>query len=581
MAYSDPGHAAAEEEIRKLSKRLHVAYTRAYKEMQKRAKADLARQTKADAEMVARVEAGDMTEEQLRTWRRGRAADATWYARMVDQLARDMAQCDRQAAAIVNGTSPAVYAENANYGAFQVESVTGTDTSWTLVDADTVAGLVRDNPDLLPRVDPNQSRAERWARRKITSAITQSVLVGDSVQAASRRIRSVVEMDERAAIRAARTALTGAENAGRVSSYDRARGMGIDVRARWMATLDSRTRDSHRQLDGEVAGEDGRFSNGLRYPGDPQGPAAEVWNCRCTLVASMPGYDALEDRNTTKLETSYEDWKAGRDPRSKVPSGRSLKEFMNTPATKSAIEHAGISSARARRLIAEELAKEGKTGGDFRKLTRSEQRGIMSRVLGKLHPGAKRPTDEQPALKEFRYKGPGFMATEKSLTAVNPHLADGYKWQNNCQRCVVAWELRQRGYDVTAMPFAAHDGIGYDGTKCWKLDAPNWFNDSETRLFGGSCKGIEQGIKDEFEKWGDGSRAIIRVGWDSSHGGGGHLFSARREGNRIIYEDPQSGTVRDIDDTLAKCSPLYGDTWIMRVDDRELTDLVREAVENA
>ena len=319
---TDPAHDATDEEIRRLSKRLHAAYSRAYREMAEKAKADLESQAEADREMAAKVKAGEMTADQLSAWRRGRAADATWYAQMVNQLARQMAECDRQAAAIVNGASPAVYAENANYGAFQVEEAAKVDTSWTLVDADTVATLVRDHPDLLPRVSPEPSKAEAWARRKITSAITQSVLVGESVPAAARRLRSVVDMGERAATRAARTALTGAENAGRVSSYDRARGMGIDVRARWMATLDSRTRDSHRKLDGEVAGDDGKFSNGLRYPGDPTGPASEVWNCRCTLVASMPGYDAFEDRNASKLETSYEDWKAGRDPKRAKPSGK-------------------------------------------------------------------------------------------------------------------------------------------------------------------------------------------------------------------------------------------------------------------
>lgn len=240
-----------------------------------------------------------------------------------------------------------------------------------------------------------------------------------------------------------------------------------------------------------------------------------------------------------------------------------------------------MSSTRARRLIADELAKEGKTGGDFRKLTRSEQRGVLSRVLGRLRPGVKRPDDEQPVLKQFRYKGPGFMKAEKSLAAVNPHFSEGYKWQNNCQRCVVAWELRQRGYDVTAMPFAAHDGIGYDGTACWQLDGTDWFNDSELRLLTGTKVAFEKSVKEEFDKWGDGSRAIVRVGWDSNHGDGGHLFSARREGDKIVYEDPQVGSVLDIVETLKSCSTIYGDTWIMRVDDRELTDLVGEAVENA
>ena len=154
-------------------------------------------------------------------WRKSRAADATWYSQMVAELASEMARCDERAAAIVNGASPAVYAENANFGAFQVESMTGTGTSWTLVDADMVAGLVRDQPDLLPQVSPKPDKAERWARRKITAAVTQSVLMGESVQAAAGRLAAIVEMDERAAVRAARTALMCAENAGRVSSYER------------------------------------------------------------------------------------------------------------------------------------------------------------------------------------------------------------------------------------------------------------------------------------------------------------------------------------------------------------------------
>lgn len=370
---TDPAHDATDEEIRKLSKRLHAAYDKAYEEMLKKAKADIERQAEADAAMVAKVKSGETTADQLAAWRRGRAADATWYAQMVGQLAQDMARCDERAAAIVNGASPAVYAENANFGAFQVERVAGVDTSWTLVDADTVAALVRDQPDLLPQVSPRPSKAEAWARRKITSAITQSVLVGDSVPATARRLRSVVDMGERAATRAARTALTGVENAGRVSSYERARGMGIDVQARWMATLDSRTRSSHRALDGEVAGDDGMFSNRCRYPGDPQGPAAETWNCRCTLVASMPGHDAFEDRNSSKLETSYGDWKAGRDPKRPRPSGRSLREFMHTPAVAKAAGKPGMSRTRVRKAISDELKRQGKTGRDFPSMTRAEQ----------------------------------------------------------------------------------------------------------------------------------------------------------------------------------------------------------------
>lgn len=158
--------------------------------------------------------------------------------------------------------------------------------------------------------------------------------------------------------------------------------MGVDVRARWMATLDSRTRDSHRQLDGEAAGDDGRFSNGPRYPGDPTGPASEVWNCRCTLVASIPGHDVFEGRDTHGLETSYDDWKAGRDPKKPKPSGRSLKEFMDTPAAERAAKKAGVSKAQLRKRIVAKLGAGGKTGRDFPSMSRADQQAVLSRAVG-------------------------------------------------------------------------------------------------------------------------------------------------------------------------------------------------------
>ena len=36
-----------------------------------------------------------------------------------------------------------------------------------------------------------------------------------------------------------------------------------------------------------------------------------------------------------------------------------------------------------------------------------------------------------------------------------------------------------------------------------------------------------------------------------------------------------------MDGALENCSPLYGDTWFTRMDDRKLTEFVGEVVENA
>lgn len=80
---------------------------------------------------------------------------------------------------------------------------------------------------------------------------------------------------------------------------------GADVVKQWDASLDGRTRDSHRRVDGEIRENDEKFSNGLRYAGDPNGGAAEVINCRCvTLTRARWALDE-EELETLKERAEY------------------------------------------------------------------------------------------------------------------------------------------------------------------------------------------------------------------------------------------------------------------------------------
>lgn len=61
-----------------------------------------------------------------------------------------------------------------------------------------------------------------------------------------------------------------------------------DVKRRWNATKDKRTRDSHAEMDGQLVGLEEPFvtpdGDQLMYPGDPSAPAKERINCRCTVT---------------------------------------------------------------------------------------------------------------------------------------------------------------------------------------------------------------------------------------------------------------------------------------------------------
>lgn len=78
----------------------------------------------------------------------------------------------------------------------------------------------------------------------------------------------------------AQTEMNGVVNRGSRLAYQQA---GL-MKHQWLATFDSNTRDTHAYLNGEIVELGKMFTNGLKEPGDPNGTAAEVINCRCTTV---------------------------------------------------------------------------------------------------------------------------------------------------------------------------------------------------------------------------------------------------------------------------------------------------------
>ena len=82
------------------------------------------------------------------------------------------------------------------------------------------------------------------------------------------------------ALRIARTEGAAAMNTGRVEQMREA-----EVEAHeWMTSRDEQVRPRHSQVDGEVRTLDQLFSNGMRYPGDPNAPIEMTANERCTTA---------------------------------------------------------------------------------------------------------------------------------------------------------------------------------------------------------------------------------------------------------------------------------------------------------
>jgi len=187
--------------------------------------------------------------------------------------------------------------------------------SFTLLDAHTVERLQREGDIKLPRKKVDIPKDERWNTKQMSSKLLQGILAGDDISTIANSLMQVIGNNAAAAVRNARTMVTGAENVGRLDSYEDLAEKGVVQKKVWIATADDRTRESHLLLDGEEVDIDKPFSNGLMYPADPSGDPAEVYNCRCSMRDHIVGFRRADgtislvgvERDTTSHAGKIED----------------------------------------------------------------------------------------------------------------------------------------------------------------------------------------------------------------------------------------------------------------------------------
>ena len=295
----DEGHNLTEKELAKLERRIASVYGEAAKELQETVDNYFRQFEKRDAEMkelIGTVVNGkEWTERDYKQWRLNQIGRGERFKALQKRVAERYTEANQTAVSYVNDATAGIYSLNRNYAAYTIESVAG-DVGFDLWDEQTVKRLIKDEHDLMPyypaKRELNRGIDLDYGKRQISACVTSSILQGKSIKGMADDLQKrIPAMNRTSAIRTARTAVTGAQNAGRIDSYSAAQKMGIKLKKEWLATLDGRTRHSHAMLDGEQVDNEKKFSNGCMFPGDPNGPAAEVYNCRCTLIAAVDGVD--------------------------------------------------------------------------------------------------------------------------------------------------------------------------------------------------------------------------------------------------------------------------------------------------
>lgn len=371
--------------------------------------------------------------------------------------------------------------------------------------------------------------------------------------------------------------------------------------ARWQGQLVTTT--------GEDAGKtiDGMYVFTLREIGYGDGDGFKGWNCRHNWHPyykglSKPNYtpDQLKKLDEKSIEwggKKYTEYEISQMQRTAERKVRALKR--RTLATHEAIHSApdedtklvletsymdsAVKLKAAERHLKEFCNQTGRRNDTFR----TQVQGFGRSEAQKAVQAAKKAEKVLPNSENFDIlKANKYLDARPKLEkhdiidcydTTNPKYNTSRAYCINCQRCVAAYEARRRGVDVVAKPAIL------DGTDRlpYMMDKKGWANvyqdglESIETVPGKTGTAVQKNICARMAEYGDGTRAIVRVQWQS---GGGHVFIAEQYHGNTIFLDPQSGDI-DVSRYFNKGMIKPSKTRLLRIDDKAFTDLIEQCAE--
>lgn len=236
------------------------------------------------------------------------------YKALVNETTERLANVNETATNYINNNMSKIY--TINYNDFANQNLKGY--SFTLMNEQALKNIARSDKTFLPQKQLNRTKDKHWNEKQINSQLFQGILQGESINKIANRLMHVTDMNRSAAIRNARTMVTAAENKGKQDACEKAQSDGVIIVRRWVATGDERTRDWHAELDGVEVGVEEPWVNTLpdgtedelMYPGDPEADPSNTYNCRCTFVTEIQGFEwneqQEEEESTEEVESVEE-----------------------------------------------------------------------------------------------------------------------------------------------------------------------------------------------------------------------------------------------------------------------------------
>lgn len=210
-----------------------------------------------------------------------------------------------------------IFSESYYRSAWAMETGAEVSLGFTLLKSEAVEAAILNPLDRITWPERVKDNAH-ILNRQIRGEITRGIIQGYSYDKTARAVKDRMDIGASKAIRIVQTETHRAQSQGTQMVFEKAAAKGLVFKRVWVSTLDGRTRDRHRALDGQKVDTDQPFKmSGMEamYPGG-FGIASMDINCRCTVRTEIEGMepqlrrarDEKTGKNVVISNTTYQEW---------------------------------------------------------------------------------------------------------------------------------------------------------------------------------------------------------------------------------------------------------------------------------
>lgn len=234
----------------------------------------------------------------------------------LNRIGQMLSQDYREVAKAIKQSQQNVYMEKYMMSLFLYEVASQTSMNFDIPTAQTIQTAI-EQPIEFIKLAPTLQKHRDDTLKRIRTHITQGIMSGEGYSKIAKALRDDLGMSKAQSVRVARTETGRALSQAGLDSATVAKDNGLNMKKRWYATKDTRTRDTHRHLDGQTVSIDENFhSSGCVGPAPKLfvgvASAKENINCRCKLLYYIDK-DELPTTMRTKEDgiipfTNYREW---------------------------------------------------------------------------------------------------------------------------------------------------------------------------------------------------------------------------------------------------------------------------------